>query len=69
MPLAFLNACVCNKNANKFAVFLIGGAIERAKSHSVGLSRLRLQLETLQIFVADFNFKSFITLLICTKGT
>ena len=37
----------------KSAVFLMGGAIERAnsiaKSHSVALSRLRLPLETLQI--------------------
>ena len=37
----------------KFAVFLMGCAIERehsiAKSHSVALSRLRLPLETLQI--------------------
>ena len=37
----------------EFAVFLIGGAIERAhsiaKSPSVALSRLRLPLETQQI--------------------
>ena len=55
------------KSASEFAVFLIGGAIERAdsiaKSHSVALSRLRLQLETLQLITADLIFKSVINLL------
>ena len=41
------------KSTVNLQCFLIGGAIDRAnsiaKSHSVALSRLRLQLETLQI--------------------
>ena len=43
------------------------GAIERRQANEISqqneLSRLRRQLETLQIFTADLNFKSFITLL------
>ena len=52
-------------------MFLIGGAIERAKSiaksHSVALSRLRLKLETLE-FTADLNIKSVTILLILNSS-
>ena len=75
MPSAHINKVIkfLKFNCNEFSVFLMGGAIERAhstaKSHSVAISRLRLPSETLQIFIADLNFKNFITLLICAKGT
>ena len=50
----------------EFALIQMEGAIERARPNKIlqqnALSRLRLPLETMQIFAADLNFKSFITL-------